>query len=247
MHRIMLAAAMAATMGTLAACGNSSSGSAGAAPSTGAVQAQNEQVEVLHSAQRAVEALRADANLGPSVADHLGRARGVLVFPNLVKAGFFFGAGGGQGVLLVKQGQGWSDPVFVYAADASFGLQIGLEGGQVLFTIMNDGALQKLLNGNANLGGDVSVAVGPWGGGLQGATTPNVGADLIAFSLQQGAFAGVAIKGGLVAPRQAFNDAYYGPGATPDRIIHAAYSRPEDRGLKTALSTVPARRTGSMR
>ncbi len=148
---------------------------------------------------------------------------------------------------MVRQGQGWSDPVFVYAADASFGLQFGAEGGQVLFTIMNDGAIQKLLNGNANLGGDVSVAAGPWGGGLQGGTTPNVGADLIAFSLQQGAFAGVAIKGGVVEPRKEFNEAYYGPGATPERIVRAGYNRPEDRPLKMALSSPPVRRTGSAR
>lgn len=247
MRKAIVAVAVAASLGSLMTACNSNSGSPGTTPSTGAVQAQNEQLKMLQDAQRAVEALRADANLGPSVTEYLARARGVLVFPNLVKAGFFFGAGGGQGVLLVKQGQGWSDPVFVYAADASFGLQIGAEGGQVLFTIMNDGAVQKLLNGNVNLGGDVSVAVGPWGGGLQGGATPNLGADLIAFSLQQGAFAGVAIKGGLINPRQEFNEAWYGPGATPERIVRTGYNRPEDRGLKMALSVGPGRRTSSVR
>jgi lipid-binding SYLF domain-containing protein len=245
MRKAMLAAAMAASLGSLVtACHNDEYGSSGAPP---AAQAQTEQQQLLERARMSVEALRGDANLGGSVNDYLGRARGVLVFPNLMKAGFFVGGGGGQGVLMVRQGQGWSDPVFVYAADASFGLQIGAEGGQVLFTIMNDGAVQKLLNGNANLGGDVSVAVGPWGGGLQGGTTPNVGADLVAFSLQQGAFAGVAIKGGVVEPRKEYNDAYYGPGATPERIVRAGYNRPEDRPLKQALSSPLPRRTGSAR
>jgi lipid-binding SYLF domain-containing protein len=245
MRKAVLAVAVAASLGTLVtACQNENSGSSGTA---GVSQGQTEQQQVLERARMSVEALRSDANLGPSVNDYLSRARGVLIFPNLVKAGFFFGAGGGQGVLMVKQGQGWSDPVFVYAADASFGLQIGAEGGQVLFAIMNDGAVQKLLNGNANLGGDVSVAAGPWGGGLQGATTPNVGADLIAFSLQQGAFAGVAIKGGVVAPRQEWNEAYYGPGATPERIVRAGYNRPDDRALKLSLSSPMPRRTSSTR
>src|SRR5205807_4193913 len=134
--------------------------------------------------------------------------RGVVVFPNLMKGGFFFGGGGGQGLLLVRQGQGWSDPVFVYAADASFGLQIGVEGGPVMFAVMNDGALQKLLHGNVDLGGDVSVAVGPIGAGAQGATTPNVGADLVAFAHTQGAYAGAVIKGGVIAPRQEWNAGY---------------------------------------
>jgi len=205
----------------------------------------SEQQQLIEKARLTVDQLRGDQNLGGPVNDALSKSRGVLVFPNLIKAGFFFGGAGGQGVLLVRQGQGWSDPVFVYAADASFGLQIGAEGGQVLFAVMNDGAVRKLLNGNADLGGDVSVAVGPWGGGVQGATTPNVGADLLAYSLQQGAFAGAAIKGGVVAPRKEFNEAYYGAGATPDQIIRAAYNRPADRGLRVALSDGGGRRTSA--
>ncbi len=201
-------------------------------------QAQvSEQQQLVEKAKVSIEALRSDATMGRPINDNLAKARAVMVFPNLVKAGFFFGAGGGQGVLLVREGRGWSDPVFVYAADASFGLQIGVEGGQVMFTIMNDGALQKLLNGNVDLGGDVSVAVGPAGVGAQGATTPNVGADLLAFSLQQGAFAGAAFKGGVVAPRKEWNDAYYGPGVQPAQIIQASRrgGNPELRGLKLAL------------
>jgi lipid-binding SYLF domain-containing protein len=241
MRQSVLAAVLAVALGgALSACQNQNT----AATAQPAVA--TEQQQLVDKARLAVEALRGDPNLGPTVNDYIARARGVVIFPNLLKAGFFVGAGGGQGVLLVRQGQGWSDPVFVYAADASFGLQIGAEGGQILFTVMNDGALQKLLHGNANLGGDVSVALGPFGAGVQGATTPNVGADLVAFSLQQGAFAGVAIKGGVVAPRQEWNDAYYGPGASPDQIVRGAFNRPGDRELKLALSGA-MRRASSLR
>ena len=241
MRRTCLAVALTMSLAALAACQNNNPGpqQAQAYPS--------EQQQLVDKSRLSVEALRSDPNLGPSTNDYLARARGVLIFPNLVKAGFFFGGGGGQGVLLVRQGQGWSDPVFVYAADASFGLQIGAEGGQVMFAVMNDGAVQKLLHGNANLGGDVSVALGPWGGGVQGASTPNIGADLVAFSLQQGAFAGAAIKGGVVEPRQEWNAAYYGLGSTPDQIIRGAFNRPGDQPLKMALSVPPPRRTSSAR
>jgi lipid-binding SYLF domain-containing protein len=241
MRRALIAAALATGCGTLLpACqdNNPSPSQAYQSPSH-----ESEQQLLIDKAKLAVEALRSDPTLGGTVNDTLAKARGVLVFPNLVKAGFFFG--GGQGVLLVRQGAGWSDPVFVYAADASFGLQIGAEGGQVLFAVMNDGALQKLVHGNADLGGDLSVAVGPVGAGAQAATTPNIGTDLIAFSLQQGIFAGATIKGGVVAPRQEWNAAYYGPGAAPDLIVRGAFNRPGDRELKVALSNPPPRRTSS--
>ncbi len=243
MRKPLLAATVTLALGApLSACHDQDYGSSASQPAYA-----SEQQQLIDKSRIAVEALRGDANLGRPVNDYLARARGVLIFPNLMKAGFFVGGAGGQGVLLVRQGPGWSDPVFIYAADASFGLQIGAEGGQVLFAVMNDGALQKLLHGNANLGGDVSVAVGPWGGGVQGATTPNVGADLVAFSLQQGAFVGAAIKGGVIAPRQEWNQAYYSPGATPDGIVAGGFSRPADRGLKLALSNPPPRRSSSAR
>src|SRR5579862_3759327 len=181
MRKAVFAAALAVGFGAVAAAGPS--------PAWSQQASAGEQQQLIDKSKITVEALRGDANLGRTIDNYLNRAHAVLIFPNLVKAGFFVGAGGGQGVLVVRRGAGWSDPVFFYAADASFGLQIGVSGGQVLFTVMNDGALQKLLHGNATLGGDLSVAVGPFGGGVQGDTTPNAGADLIAFSLQQGAFA----------------------------------------------------------
>jgi lipid-binding SYLF domain-containing protein len=79
-------------------------------------------------------------------------------------------------------------------------LQIGAEAGQVMFVVRNEGASQKIVNGNVNLGGDLSVAIGPIGGGVAGATTPNLRADLVAF-MQQGIFGGVAFKGGVIMLR----------------------------------------------
>jgi len=239
MRRILSVLALAAgTAGLLSACQNN-------APSGGGYQAaaESEQQQLIDKCRTTVEALRTNGTLGGTVNDTLAKARGVLIFPNLVQAGFFFGAKGGQGVLLTRQGAGWSDPVFVYAANGSFGLQIGIEGGQVMFAVMNDPAVHRLLQGNANLGADLSVAVGPVGAGAQGMVT-TAAADLLAFSLQQGAFAGVSIQGGVISPNQDWNQAYYGPGATPDPIVRGAFNRPGDRELKLALSNPPPRGAG---
>jgi len=144
--------------------------------------------------------------------------------------------------LLARTASGsWSDPAFYFNGEGSFGLQIGAEAGQVLFVIRNDSALNKIVNGNVNLGADVSVAVGPYGGGAAGATTPNVGADLVAFSVQEGIFGGVAIRGGVISPRQSWNEAYYGPGATPRAIVlENRFHNPGARRLKAALGGTPA-------
>jgi lipid-binding SYLF domain-containing protein len=106
-----------------------------------------------------------------------------------------------------------------------------------MFVIRNDGAVTKIVDGNVNLGTDVSVAIGPVGGGAAGATTPNLNADLIAFSVQEGLFGGAMIRGGVITPLQGRNEAYYGPGATPRAIvIENRFHNPGAQGLKNALA-----------
>lgn len=202
-------------------------------------QAQlSEQQQLVDHARLAVVNLRSGSSpVSGQVNSYLTRARGVLIFPDLLRAGFIVGASGGTGVLLARTATGWSDPAFYFSGSGSFGLQIGAEGGSVMFVIMNDGALRKIVNGTGvNLGADVSIAVGPYGGGAQGATTTNLGADLVAFSAQQGIFGGAAVQGGVITPRQDWNTAYYGPGATPAAITAGQFHNPGARELIRALA-----------
>jgi lipid-binding SYLF domain-containing protein len=196
----------------------------------------SEQQQLVDKARLTVLALRSPGGIGDSVNQALDGAWGVLIFPNLLRAGFIVGAAGGNGVLLGHTAGGWSDPAFYFTGEGSFGLQIGAEAGQVMFVIRNEGALQKIVNGNVNIGGDLSVAIGPIGGGVAGATTPNLRSDLVAFSAQQGIFGGIAFKGGVINPLIAWNEAYYGTGATPRAIvIEKRLHNPGADALKAAL------------
>ncbi|HZB91621.1 MAG TPA: lipid-binding SYLF domain-containing protein [Stellaceae bacterium] len=203
----------------------------------------SEEQQLVDQARLAVVNLRSGSSpVAQSINGYLPRARGVLIFPDLLRAGFIIGGSGGTGVLLARTPSGWSDPAFYFAGSGSFGLQIGAEGGNVMFVVMNDGSLKKIASGTGvNLGGDVSLAVGPYGGGAQGATTTNLGADLVAFSAQQGVFGGAAVQGGTISPRQGWNDAYYRPGATPQAIIAGEYHNHGARGLIEALAVARTR------
>jgi SH3 domain-containing YSC84-like protein 1 len=203
--------------------------------------------QLVDHARLAVANLRSGTYaMSGSLNSYLTRAKAVLVFPDLLQAGFIVGASGGTGVLLQRTATGWSDPAFYISGSGSFGLQIGAEGGSVIFLIMNDGALRKFVNGTSvNLGGDVSIAVGPYGAGAQGGTTTNAGADLVAFSAQQGIFGGVAVQGGVVTPRTEWNVAYYGPGATPQAILAGQFHNRGARQLIAALATTRQGAEGS--
>lgn len=123
------------------------------------------------------------------------RATAVLVFPNIIKAGFMFGGQIGEGVLL-KQGR----PVGYYSSVAgSYGLQAGIQTfGYALF-FMNNGALSYLDQSQGfEVGVGPSVVVVDQGFG-KSMTSTTLTQDVYAFIFnQQGLMAGMGIQGSKI-------------------------------------------------
>ncbi len=204
------------------------------------VVAATDEQELVDRAYLSIDNMKTDPNFG-DFRDLLARARGVLVVPQLVRAGFFFGAEGGTGVLLARDGASrqWSYPAFYTVASASFGLQIGADVSEVVLLIMTDGGLQKLMEDKVSLGGDVSIAVGPIGGGVEARTTTNVGPDIYAFARSKGAFGGLTIKGGGIIPSNDANASYYGrPVSVRDIVYERRMSNPGADRLRQSLTGI---------
>ena len=105
----------------------------------------------------------------------LQQAEGILIIPNMIKAGFVIGGKHGRGVLLVRTSKGtWSNPVFVTLSGGSVGLQVGAQSSELLLIFRNKQAVQRVLNGRdkLTLGGNVAVAAGPVGKQLGAGTRP---------------------------------------------------------------------------
>lgn len=170
---------------------------------------------------------------------YLKTAKGVLIFPQVLKAGFFLGGSGGTGVLMVRNAATgtWGEPAFYTVGSVTFGLQIGGEAAEVVMLAMNQKALDSLLSSTVKLGGDVSVAVGPVGGGAKGSVTvPAVTADFVSFTRTKGLYAGLNLEGSVLAVREGLNDAYYGRKITPKDIIVLKNARnPGAYELRSAL------------
>ncbi|HEX9023992.1 MAG TPA: lipid-binding SYLF domain-containing protein [Geobacteraceae bacterium] len=175
---------------------------------------------------------------------YLKNAKGVLIFPQVLKAGFFLGGSGGTGVLLVNNGgNNWSEPAFYTLGSVTFGLQIGGEAAEVVMLAMNQKALDSLLSSSVKLGGDVSVAIGPIGGGAKGAmTVPEVTADFVSFTKTKGLYAGLNLEGSVLEVRDGLNGAYYGKYTLPkDIIVRKDVGNPGANGLRAALEKASAR------
>ena len=149
--------------------------------------------------------------------DHLKDAKGVLIYPQVLKAGFILGGSGGTGVLLSRDGKtgAWSNPAFYTMGSVSFGLQIGGESAEVVLLVMSQKGMDSLLTSKFKLGGDASVALGPVGGGAKSDVT----ADFLSFAKSKGLYAGLNLDGSYIDVRESLNKAYYGQAVTPMEII----------------------------
>jgi lipid-binding SYLF domain-containing protein len=201
-----------------------------------APMAATDQEEVVTKSRFTVEELLANPDELP-IEEYLKQAKGVLVIPSLIKGGFILGAEGGNGVLMVRGSDGtWSNPAFYTLVAGSLGLQIGGQVSEVIFTLMNDEAVTAILQDEFKFGGDLSVAVGHKGAGVEASSSTAFDADIYAFSKAVGLFGGGAIEGAKLITREEWNQGYYGDGATPEAIvIERRFSNPQSAKLRDAL------------
>jgi lipid-binding SYLF domain-containing protein len=149
----------------------------------------------------------------------LRNARGAMICPRVFKAGFILGGQGGSCVLVGRHNGAWSGPAFYSMGSGSIGLQLGIQDSEIIFLVMTDRGLQALLDSQFKIGADASVAVATIGGGVGGATTAALRADIVAFNNSRGLFAGLSIDGSLISARSDWNQAYYGQPLAPQQIV----------------------------
>lgn len=174
-----------------------------------------------------------------NIASLLRQARGALVCPQIFRAGFFFLGGEGGGCVLAGRDAngGWSSPAFYTLGSASFGFQMGVQDAEVLILIMNDRALNAVLDSQFKLGADAALTIATIGGGLQGATTGAVGADIVAYSRSRGLYGGISLNGSLLSARSEWNRGYYGRDVGGRDVVRAmAVHNPGADGLRAVLS-----------
>jgi lipid-binding SYLF domain-containing protein len=131
----------------------------------------------------------------PSAKHLAARAKGILVFPNVLKAGFIGGVQYGNGAMRKK---GRTSGYYNIVA-GSYGLQAGVqEFGYALF-FMNDSALSHLDSSDG-----LEIGVGPSivvldEGGAKSLTTSTIRDDIYGFVFgQRGLMAGVGLQGSKI-------------------------------------------------
>lgn len=164
-----------------------------------------------------------DKGIPEEVLDH---AKCVAVVPHMVKGGFIFGAEGGRGVASCRNANGWSAPAFFAITGGSWGLQIGVEGVDLVMIVQSDKGMQRLLSSKFQIGADASAAAGPVGRHASADTDWKMNAEILTYSRARGIFAGLALSGADVRRDDDSMQTMYGEGATTRAVLSGAVPPP---------------------
>jgi SH3 domain-containing YSC84-like protein 1 len=187
------------------------------------------QEDTLDRLQKSVDVLHAvmstpDKGIPEEV---LSNAKCILVVPDLIKGGFIFGGKHGRGVASCRTSDGWSAPAFVSVGGGSWGLQIGVEGVDLVMLVMNDQGFQHLLSSKFQLTGEGSVAAGPVGRHASAGTDWKMNTQMLTYSRSKGVFAGLTLEGAVVQQDEDSTRAIYGKNVRFRNILSGKVAAPK--------------------
>lgn len=157
----------------------------------------------------------------------LDSAKCIAVVPHLVKGGLIFGGKHGRGVATCRTADGWSAPAFISVGGGSAGLQIGVEGVDLIMLIMNDRGMQQLLSSKFQISGEGSAAAGPVGRHASAGTDWKMDTEMLTYSRSKGAFAGLTLEGAVVQQDSDSTKSVYGDDVSFQSVLQGKVSTPE--------------------
>jgi len=184
---------------------------AGDSPREAATDRLDKAADVLHQIMAS-----GDKGIPEEVLEH---AKCIAVVPHMVKGGFVFGAEGGRGVATCRTEHGWSAPAFFAIEGGSWGLQIGVEGIDLVMVIQNDKGMEQLLNSKFKIGADASAAAWPVGRHASADTDWKMDAEILTYSRAKGVFAGLALNGAAVHEDKDSMRAVYSDEVTERQVL----------------------------
>lgn len=173
-----------------------------------------------------------------TMGDLLHHARGVAIFPSVLKAAFVFGAQYGEGLVLRRDHNTgkWYGPSFASVTGVSYGLQIGAQSISLVLVITNDPGFKGFMENNVTLGGDIAVAAGPVGRRGELGTDYKFDASIYSYSMTKGLFAGISLKGAAVGVSDQTNEAYWGKPITAEEALNRPASSADMQPLIAELN-----------
>ena len=151
----------------------------------------------------------------------ISKAKAIIVFPTMLKAGFFVGARYGKGIASVRAEETgeWGPPAFLFTTGGSFGFQFGAQAIDLILLVMSQRGLEGLLNEQFTLGVDIAISAGPVGRHAEASADVFMQGEIYSYSRSKGLFGGVSLKGTIITSDSDANLTYYGHPYTSEEIL----------------------------
>ncbi|MFB3902758.1 MAG: YSC84-related protein [Acidobacteriota bacterium] len=203
--------------------GQSSSTTSGQSRVTTGGTREGKETDQAELARKAADVLR-DITQAPDKSipiEMLEEAKGIAVIPNVIKGAFIVGGRWGEGLMLGRGADGsWNrNPAFIEIGGASVGFQAGVESTDLILVFASKDAIDALLDGKLELGGEAAVAAGPVGRQAGAGTDVKLSGPIYSYSRNKGVFAGVSLDGAVISIDDSANQKVYGQGTTGTQLL----------------------------
>jgi len=167
--------------------------------------------EIINESIEVLEEMSASEDSGAFGA-LLKEAKGIAIFPSIIKIGWGIGGQYGKGIIFRKDSRVgiWYGPAFVKIKSISVGPQIGIQSIALVLVISNERGMEGFMEDNVTLGGTASIAAGPLGRSLSADTDYKFKASIYSYSISKGAYIGASFQGSAIEEESEASELFYG-------------------------------------
>ena len=208
-------------------------GPAKEAGTPGTARNKEERRDAIEHVNKAVQVVQ-QMQATPEMRSLLQRSKGVFVVPDYGTAALGVGARGGAGVLLVRNGDTWSNPAFYNFGGVSIGAQAGAEAGAIAFVLNDQKAMNSFMQNNKfSLNADAGLTVVDWS--KKGTGAAGWG-NITAWADTEGLFGGAAVGIDDVDYDEDETSGYYGRQVAARDVLAGKITNPQAASLRQALA-----------
>ncbi|TKA45291.1 hypothetical protein B0A54_04387 [Friedmanniomyces endolithicus] len=162
--------------------------------------------------------------------------KGLAIF-TVMRVGLHWSGAGGSGIIVAKMPDGqWSPPSGILIHTIGFGLVAGADIYDCVCVINNENGMDGFTRVRATVGGEISAAVGPLGGGSTVDSEVFKRQSAVwTYTKSKGLYLGVQIDGTIIVERTSENERFYGIEKVRNKEILAGRVRPPQGGTLVSL------------
>ncbi|KAK5137865.1 hypothetical protein LTR08_006634 [Meristemomyces frigidus] len=174
-------------------------------------------------------------------AEVIRNCKGLAIF-TVMRAGLHWSGAGGSGIIVSKLPNGdWSPPSGILIHTVGWGIMAGADIYDCVCVINNEKGMEGFTRVRCTLGGEVSAAVGPLGGGTTVDTEVFKRQSAVwTYTKSKGLYVGVQVDGTIIVERTSENEKFYNVEKVRNKQILAGQVQPPSGSVVQLWETLQA-------